>query len=364
MVRQASEGLRADNAVVAFFNQFRRLAREQPTFSHLYAAVDHALCQPFDVLKRGGGNEFGVRLQRIDDALLPLGKDVFGNAADQLFDLLSAVVAVFHLGVREEELEEAEHPRDHVFAPLREQEFLQPVVSEGGVFDIDFAYNSDLAQVFLLARDIVKILCDGGKIPLHVAGGQPLFRAELPGQLVHPFAHRAFGFARVYLIRQNLILQQKENVAVNQTAQPRQNHARGNFEAAVFFDAAEAERQHGNIVHSHVVQCLAEQTEVIGGTATAAGLELNQCGLVRVEIAAGERVNLLPDHADGGVAHIVVHILQARVDNLLALVLGDDKVVAVHPEDFGDQLHMRRKDIRRNDGVGLLHFFCEIHNFM
>ena len=241
MVRQASEGLRADNAVVAFFNQFRRLAREQPTFSHLHAAVDHAIRQTFDVFKRGGGNEFGVGLQRVDDALFPLGKNVFGNAADQFFDLFPAVVAVFHLGVGEEELEEAEHAGNHVFAPLREQEFFQPVVAEGRILDVNFAHNADLAQVLLLARDIVKILCNGGKIPLHVTRGQPLLRAELPGQLVHPFAHRAFGFARVYLIRQNLILQQKENVAVNQTAQPRQNHARGNFEAAVFFDAAEAE---------------------------------------------------------------------------------------------------------------------------
>ena len=66
----------------------------------------------------------------------------------------------------------------------------------------------------------------------------------------------------------------------------------------------------------------------------AACLELDERGFVRVKVAAGQGVNLLPDHADGGIAHVVVHVFQPGVDHGFALVFGNDELIAVHPEDL------------------------------
>ena len=79
-----------------------------------------------------------------------------------------------------------------------------------------------------------------------------------------------------------------------------------------------------------------------------------------VKIPAGQGIELLAQHTDGRVAHVIVQVLESGVDDRLALVLGDDHVVAVQAEHRLQKLHVGGENIGSNDGVLRFHFFCKI----
>ena len=131
------------------------------------------------------------------------------------------------------------------------------------------------------------------------------------------------------------------------------------METALLLHPVEAERKNGHIIHSHVVERLAEHPDIVGRAAPAPGLELNERALVRVVFSAREGIELLPAHTDGGVTHIVMYMFQPALDHLPPARAQDLEVVPVHMEDLGDEPHMDREDVRRENGVGLFHLSCE-----
>ena len=193
-----------------------------------------------------------------------------------------------------------------------------------------------------------------------VAREQPAVARKLTQQLRVPLVHDRLRRARNRLIGLHLIAQQHQHVAVNERHEPLHDHPRRDGKAAGALHAGKRERDDRNKVHIHIVQRLAQHPDIVRGAAAAAGLELDERDLMYVVVPALERVELLADGADGGVAHVVVDIFQPHVDDLPALIVQNVQLVAVHPENAAEQVHVHRENVRRQNGVRRLHLRGEV----
>lgn len=126
-----------------------------------------------------------------------------------------------------------------------------------------------------------------------ILGRQALTAPELLGQLCNPLMNHSQCTAGACFIRQTLIFQKQQHIAVNEAAEPRKQHFRHDLEAAVMFVSAETHGDDRYIVHIHVVQCLPQQTNVIGRAAAAARLKLNERRPARIKIPTGQSIKLL-----------------------------------------------------------------------
>ena len=266
-----------------------------------------------------------------------------------------------HLHIGKAILEKAQHAGDHVFAALAQEEFFQPVVAEGGIFHIDLPHDAHLGELLLLPGDAVEILRHGPQVPPQGSSAQAPAPAELLRQLPDPLRHGFGRVARMYLIGERLVFQQEEHVPVDHRPDGGQHHAGGKAEARRPLQAAQAQGDHRHLVHAHIMQGLAQKHDIVGSPAAAPGLEHDEGGLFRVVFPAGQGIKLLPHGADGGVAHIVVQVFQPGVDDLFALVVGDDDVVAMDAENGLQQLHVGGEHVRRQDGMAALHLFGKFH---
>ena len=142
------------------------------------------------------------------------------------------------------------------------------------------------------------------------------------------FSQRIRG-AGFVLIRLSLAAKGNEQIPIkdagNRLAQQRQ----GQRQAAVLLKAGEIERCNGDIPVTSLDQCLAQQFDVIGGTASAARLGDKQRRVVKVILAGIERINKLADDEQRRVAGIIVDVFQPKLCHLAAAVAKDLNVIAL-----------------------------------
>ena len=96
----------------------------------------------------------------------------------------------------------------------------------------------------------------------------------------------------------------------------------------MLFNICKTERDYRHISVSGFGKCLAQKRNVIGRTASAAGLEKHQRGFVWIVFSALYGIYKLTDNKYCGVAGVVMHIFQLslihiyNVRNILLLSLG------------------------------------------
>lgn len=89
-----------------------------------------------------------------------------------------------------------------------------------------------------------------------------------------------------------------------------------------------AQGQDGHIPEPGLAQGLAEQRRVVGRPAGAAGLRQHEGRALGIAPSALQGVDKLPDDHDGGVAGVVVHVVEPGFDGLAADRGQDFQIVA------------------------------------
>ncbi len=103
-----------------------------------------------------------------------------------------------------------------------------------------------------------------------------------------------------------------------------------------------------------LAQGLADECDVVGGTAAAAGLADNHGRLGQVVPTALDGLHNLARHQDRRIANVIVHVAQASLDGIVVGRGQQLQVVAGTAEHLFDQVKVNRRHLRAQDGVALL----------
>ena len=103
-----------------------------------------------------------------------------------------------------------------------------------------------------------------------------------------------------------------------------------------------------------LAQGLADECDVVGGTAAAAGLADNHSGLGQVVPTALDGLHDLARHQDRRIADVIVHIAQTGLDGIVISRGQQLQVVAGTTEHLFDQIKVDRRHLRAQDGVALV----------
>ena len=103
---------------------------------------------------------------------------------------------------------------------------------------------------------------------------------------------------------------------------------RRRFEARIVFNALRGNGDHWNLRITSIDQRLANQAEIVCGSAHAAGLRDGERGVLRIVFAVQNRVHELADNHDGRVAGVVVDVFEAGFHVFAAGVFENVELVA------------------------------------
>ena len=132
------------------------------------------------------------------------------------------------------------------------------------------------------------------------------------------------------------------------------------LEARIVLQALRGDRDDRDLRVTRVDQGLADQAEVVGGSAHAAGLRNRETHLVWIVFAFENRVDELSDDHDGRIAGVVVHVFEASLHVFARGVLEDVELVAAGADHRFDEGEVDRAHLRGDDRVVLLHVLDEL----
>ena len=127
------------------------------------------------------------------------------------------------------------------------------------------------------------------------------------------FSVMASGVALAVLVGVSLAAQRHQHIAVEDGRDNLAQQRQGQRQTTALFEAREVQRSHRYVAVARLDQRLAQQLDVVGGTAAAARLGDEQRCVVQVILAAVQGVQELADDQQGGVAGVVVDVFQAQL---------------------------------------------------
>lgn len=176
-----------------------------------------------------------------------------------------------------------------------------------------------------------------------------LRRSTWPETLYHPFRHlfiaevslplerladlpetilaRPFRVPFVHLVGLGLIIKGHQIVSVKNRKCQLQKQGKVYFDAVPLFQAGKIQGHDGDLGELRF-QRLAYEGNIVGRAAAAARLRDHHRRPVHVVFPAFERVDILPDDAERGIAGIVVHVFEALVDNGAGIVFQNLHLIA------------------------------------
>ena len=137
------------------------------------------------------------------------------------------------------------------------------------------------------------------------------------------------------------------------------NQGSGEGEARVVLDTLQGSCDDRDASESGILEGLAQQTNVVGGTAHATGLGEEEGGVVQVVFARLQCRDELTNDDDGGETGIVVDHRQAEVDVLPGSLLQHLDVVTGGAQSCLRDRGLVRGELGHQDGVGRLHVLGE-----
>ena len=174
------------------------------------------------------------------------------------------------------------------------------------------------------------------------------------GKAVAPGLDERHGFSPVDLVGLDLIGKEHELIAVNQTADKAADKRQSQRKAGILLHA-EGKRDDGNKREARLLERLSQQKNIVGGTAAAACLGDHQGNFMNVIVSALERVDKLSDDQQGGVAGVVVYILQSRLRDFGTCCFQQLRLVAVMDEHVLQDPKVDRRHIGHENRVFALH---------
>ena len=277
------------------------------------------------------------------------------------------LVPVGNVRARGHEFHDARH---HGLAILRFDNVDHMVVGVRLVLDEDFAHHTDahLARLVLqrqrvegfhnlLNKRLIR------QIPLADEFACRLGIAVAFERFTHDGVPRVVQLIRTawrHLVRAYAIQAFHQQITDNQRLDDTMQQCRSGGEARIVFDALRGNGDHWNLRIASIDQCLADQAEIVRGSAHAAGLCDGERSMFRIILAVQNRVHELTDDHDGRVAGVVVDVFQTGFHVFAAGVFENIELVTAGTDHGFHQGEVDRAHLRSHDGV-VLHVFAEWH---
>ena len=174
-----------------------------------------------------------------------------------------------------------------------------------------------------------------------------------------PFFVEGVGGALFQLVGPGGIEHPHEYVPVNHGLQGLGQHGHCHFEARVGLHAVQVDGDHRHLRHPCLFQSPADKSDIVGGTAAAAGLGHEDGGLVQVVFSGQQGVHDLTDDDQGGVAGIVVDVFQTGVDGGPVVVLKHLHMVPEGIQGRLQKVEVNRRHLGAQQGIVLFHLLGE-----
>ena len=361
MVGQAREGLGAHDVGRPALDELDHLACEQPALAHGVAEVQ-------DLARALGGLPDGAKglkalavAQGLANGLAQVLQVVDQVAEDHVVFLVGNQRLVAEDAVGQAEEEEVDQAGHVGLAALLLDHLDHLVVGGGMELDQDLTHNAhtrlaakvDAGQLVELADDLrVELL---GLAQLH--GGHGLV------QVGHPLLEQGVGAAGHGLVGAHAVEQHHQQIAHEQGGDGRLEHGGREVPAGVrLVGGTQRQGNHGYMAIACLLEALANERDVVGGAAAAARLADHHSGAAHVVAAAGDCLEDLAGDQDGGVADVVVDVLEAGLDGTGVDGRQELHVVAKALEDWNQQLEVYGRHLGGQDGPALvLHLLGELN---
>ena len=339
-------------------DELQHLGGKQPPLPHLVALAQIALDEPAQILEGTGGTE-ATSLHGINHGPLALLNVVAQGGAGGLFGQLPAVDIHVHFPVIDLEYDKVGEAGHHRLRPLGEEELLQVVVAQRGVFDVDLPHHAHADLGLSLDGDVPESLDDPLEVLLHAGVGEALSPVHPRQEAVHAGVDGLIGLTGGDLVGADLVGGLDDDVPVHHGEHRLADEGDGELEAGVLLQAGQVHRDHRHELQPGLHQGLAEQVDIVGGPAAAAGLRDQQGHLMYVVLAALDGVDELPDHQQGGVAGVVVDIFLSGVHDALAPAVEHLHLEALGLQEPGQHGEVDGEHLGHQEGVLLLHLLGE-----
>ena len=178
----------------------------------------------------------------------------------------------------------------------------------------------------------------------------------------NPLFGHGVGVTPAVLVGVGLAAQRHQHVTVKDAGNDLAQQRQGQRQAAAFLQAGEVQRCYGDIAVPSLDQRLAQQLDVVGGTAAAARLGDKQGGMLQVILAAVQRVQKLADDQQGRVAGVVVDVLQALLRHLAAAVAQHLGLVPLAGQGGLHQAELGHGHVGDKDLMGLYHVLGKVRS--
>ena len=334
-------------------DQIEHLSREQPAFTHVIAHRKHRAG-----LVRHGADALGRLeaagllehlLHRRTHPVHELDERLHARARSGR----TSQLVLLQLGVAHGVQEEVEQARYHGLAALALDDIDHVVVGRGVELDQDLADHAH-ARLGALAHKRHGIeRADGLAAQLGVVVTVKLGR-QLAGTRHVLLVERVGGTGRG-LVRATAVEHLHHHVTKEHRVDCLLKQRRRNLKAGVVLAERHGrKRDHRNLGVAALAQGLADERDVVGGTAAAAGLADNHGRLGQVVPTALNGLHDLARHQDRRIADVVIHVAQAGLDGIVVSRGQQLQVVASTAEHLFDQVKVDRRHLRAQDGVALL----------
>ena len=131
-----------------------------------------------------------------------------------------------------------------------------------------------------------------------------------------------------YLVGTCFIRQVHQGIAVNNSSQKLMHHGCIQVEAGLLLQTVDVEADDRDVRKAGFFQSLAQQIDIVGGTAAATGLGDNQRSVLQVIFATFQSVYQLADNKQCRIADIIIDVFQTGFDYLAAGVVQNLGFVA------------------------------------
>ena len=316
VIGQAREGLRADDVGRAMVNQVENLGREEPSLAHVVAHRKHRAglvghgADALGRLKAAGLLEH--LLHRRTHPVHELNKRLHARARSGR----ASQLVLLKLGVTHGVQEEIEQARYYGLAALALDNVDHVVVGCGMELDQDLADHAH-ARLGTLAHERHGIeRADGLAAQLGV-----VVAVELRRQLAsarHVLLVECVRRTGRGLVRTAAVEHLHHHVAKEHRVHGLLKQRRRNLKAGVVLAQRHGrKRDHRDLGVAALTQGLADECDVVGGTAAAAGLADNHGRLGQVVPTALDGLHNLAGHQNGRIANVIVHVAQAGLDGVV-----------------------------------------------
>ena len=249
----------------------------------------------------------------------------------------------------------------HRLAAFAEQKLLEAVVAEWRELDVDLTDDAD--QLFLLRFIQLQLAEYGQNEPeqvLYLAVAHHALAGEALDDRVHADVDRLVGRAGHDLVRTALVGDHHNQITDQKRVRHLHEHGLGQLEAGVALQTGKVQRNDRNEAVAVLFQRLAEQVDIVGRTAAAAGLRQDERDFVNVVFTGLDGIHQLADDQQGGVAGVVVHVAQTLLRDVRTLGVQQLHVVAVVFHQAADESKLHGQHVRYQNLIGFSHFLREL----